>query len=279
MGSSKGVTRYENKQDQSPCKCSISGLPRTGAYFLHWLFPGCFHLQLQALDLSWQCQAWREQQWMYFSVCKDVLPGRDPEIPSLGAEWAIRHLFIQGWLCHLPLQAHVCPGNWTVAAFLHHRPLSGTSKMSFSWNHWITTCQKLWLCLCISCMVGDTLGSSGVKFGLSSIRYEKKYCPFTMAEYGSFSVLRSGLSCLESPYLPKAISSTILCYGTSLWFRKLFIEIRLNFITEFGRCLSSSLISIKNVLDPSCIHSLQLYSASHCSMCLFRVHPNPSIVA
>lgn len=86
MGSSKGVTSYENKQDQSPCKCSISGLPRTGAYFLHWLFPGCFHLQLQALDLSWQCQAWREQQWMYFSVCKDVLPGRDPEIPSLGAE-------------------------------------------------------------------------------------------------------------------------------------------------------------------------------------------------
>lgn len=57
-----------------------------GAYFLHCLFPGCFHLQLQALDLSWQWQVCREQQWMYFSVCKDVLPGRDPEIPSLGAE-------------------------------------------------------------------------------------------------------------------------------------------------------------------------------------------------
>lgn len=156
MGSSKGVTSYENKQDQSPCKCSTSGLPRTGAYFLHCLFPGCFHLQLQALDLSWQWQVCREQQWMYFSVCKDVLPGRDPEIPSLGAEWAIRHLFIQGWLCHLPLQAHVCPGNWTVSAFLHHRPLCGTSRKSFSWNHWITTCQKLCLCLCITCTVGDT---------------------------------------------------------------------------------------------------------------------------
>lgn len=200
MGSSKGVTCYENKQDQSTCKCNISGLPRTGACFLHCLFPGCFHWQLQALDLSWQWQ----QQWMYFRVCKGVLPGRDPEIPSLGAEWAIRHLFIQGWLCHLPVQAHVCPGNWAVAAFLHHRPLPGTSKMSFSWKHWITTCQKPWLCLCIPCMVGDTLGCSGVKFGLSDIKYEKKCCPFTVAEHGSFSVLQSGLSCLESLFLRKA---------------------------------------------------------------------------
>lgn len=128
MGSSKGVTCYENKQDQSTCKCNISGLPRTGACFLHWLFPGCFHWQLQALDLSWQCHVWRQQQWMYFRVCKGVLPGRDPEIPSLGAEWAIRHLFIQGWLCHLPLQAHVCPGNWAVAAFLHHIPSLGHPK-------------------------------------------------------------------------------------------------------------------------------------------------------
>lgn len=222
---------------------------------------------------------WKEQQWIYFSVCKDVLPGRDPEIPSLGAEWAIRHLFIQGWLCHLPLQAHVCPGNWTVAAFLHHRPLSGTHRMSFSWNHWITSCQKPWLCLCITCVVGDTLGSFGLKFGLSGRRYKKKCGPFTMTEHGSFSELQSGLSCLESLYLLKAISSTTLYCGASLWFRKLFIEIRLNFITKFFRHLSSSLISIKKILGPSCIHSLQLYPASHCSMCLFRAHPNPSIVA
>lgn len=208
-------------------------------------FPRLISLQLQALDLSWQWQVWRQQQWLYSSVCKDVLPGRDPEIPSLGAEWAIRHLFIQGWLCHLPLQAHVCPGSWTVAAFLHHRALSGTSRMSFSWRHWITACQKPWLCLCISCMVGDTLGSSGVKFGLSDRRYEKKCCPFPMAEHGSFSVLQSGLSCLESLYLLKAFAFTLLCYGTSLWFRKLFLEIRLNFITKFGRHLSSSLMSIK----------------------------------
>lgn len=162
------------KINKTKALANATHLPRTGAYFLHWLFPGYFHLQLQALDLIWQWQVWRQQQWMYFSVCKAVLSGRDPEIPSLGAEWAIRHLYIQGWLCHLPLQEHVCPGNWAVAAFLHHRPLSGTSKMSFSWNHWITTCQKPLLHLCIPCTVADTLGSSGVKIGLSYHKILKK---------------------------------------------------------------------------------------------------------
>lgn len=51
-----------------------------------------------------------------------------------------------------------------------------------------------------------TLGYSGVKFGLSDIKYEKKCCPFTLAGHGSFSVLQSGLFCLEILYLLKAIA-------------------------------------------------------------------------
>lgn len=153
---------------------------------------------------------------------------------------------------------------------------------NFSWNHEITTGQKPWLCRCIPCTVRDTLGSSGVEFGLSGMRYEKKHCPFTMTKHGSFSVLQRGhlFGLSWKPLVTKGnISSTTLHHGTSLWFRKLLIKFRLNFGTEFGRHLSSSLISIKNCLDPSCIYSLPWYSASHNSIYVFRLHANPSIMA
>lgn len=47
-----------------------------------------------------------------------------------------------------------------------------------------TTCQKPWLCLCIPCTMEDTLGSSGVKFGLSDIKYGKKCCPLPWLTMG-----------------------------------------------------------------------------------------------